>query len=68
MLEFNPDKRISAKDALSSPLFDSIRKADLERTSTSQVKLLIDEPGMFDYEKGISHYLQAEHFRALILD
>eukprot|EP00826_Nyctotherus_ovalis_P011505 TRINITY_DN12991_c0_g8_i1.p1 TRINITY_DN12991_c0_g8~~TRINITY_DN12991_c0_g8_i1.p1 ORF type:complete len:487 (-),score=115.74 TRINITY_DN12991_c0_g8_i1:124-1536(-) len=42
MLEFNPFKRIKARDALKHPYFDEIRDKDLEKEMTSEVTLLVD--------------------------
>ena len=48
MLEFNPFKRFSANSLLKSPVFDSIRKPELEKPSPIKFDLDIDND--FDYE------------------
>ena len=52
LLEFNPNKRMSAYDALQLSLFDSIRRKSLEIRIESAIYLEIDKPGYFDYDLG----------------
>lgn len=49
LLQFNPDKRKSAAEILALPIFDQVRKPELEITAASKFYLEIDEPEKFDY-------------------
>ena len=40
MLEFNPHVRLTASEALASPLFDQIRQPYFEQNSKGKVKLV----------------------------
>lgn len=49
MLKFNPEKRFSAKECLKSPVFDSIRRPNLEREAPWKIYLGCDKLDAFDY-------------------
>lgn len=42
--------RLSAKDALKSKFFDSIRNSEDEEPSTKSIHLKINDPESFDYD------------------
>ena len=50
MLQFNPNKRSTAVQLLSLPIFDDIRLKELENRSGPKIKLSIDAEGFLDYE------------------
>lgn len=60
MLEFNPHYRLTASQALQSPLFDSIRVPLYEQPSTSKIHLDIYETGSFDYETNQCNFTMEE--------
>jgi serine/threonine protein kinase len=43
MLQFNPDSRITAKEALASPYFDSIRDIEKEQEAVIPLSFEFDE-------------------------
>ena len=51
LLEFNPFYRLSAKDALQSPLFDNIRQRHFEKPCAIQINQKIYREDAYDYEK-----------------
>jgi len=48
MLEFNPNKRPSAQEALEDPYFDDIRLPEQERFETPVINLPVDDEGKND--------------------
>lgn len=52
LLEFNPNKRVSAKDCLEFKIFDDIRCKTLEQCAKKQIILDLDQSGSFDYDTG----------------
>lgn len=50
LLEFNPYFRLTAKEALKSPVFDSIRVPYYELPSTSKITQNINGPNCFSYD------------------
>ena len=50
MLQFNPNKRVSAEELLKNPIFDSVRIPNLENNKGNEIKLSIDEEGVLDYD------------------
>mmetsp|Transcript_32118 Transcript_32118/g.49116 ORF Transcript_32118/g.49116 Transcript_32118/m.49116 type:complete len:99 (+) Transcript_32118:403-699(+) len=50
MLEFNPHFRQSAKELLRSPIFDKIRRPEMEKAASSKLSLAVDADGVYDYE------------------
>ena len=66
LLKFDPNKRITAKQALMNPMFDNVRDPELEQNSTFKVKVDIENPGMFDYEEYKHHGLNVEQMQQLL--
>ena len=60
MLEFNPNKRPSAQQALEDPYFDDIRLPEQERFETPIINLPVDDEGRSD--------LPLEELRRMIAD
>lgn len=52
MLEFNPKFRITAKQALKSPVFDDIREPYFEQPCSKPIMQEIHDPKSFCYETG----------------
>lgn len=50
LLEFNPFMRLTAAEALKSPVFDKIRVPYFERPSPVQIKQAIHDPETFRYD------------------
>ena len=48
MLEFNPNKRPSAQEALEDPYFDDIRLPEQEKFETPVINLAFDDEGRSD--------------------
>ena len=48
MLEFNPNKRPTAQEALEDPYFDDIRLPEQERFDTPIINLPVDDEGKSD--------------------
>ena len=48
MLEFNPNKRPTAQEALEDPYFDDIRLPEQERFDTPIINLPVDDEGRSD--------------------
>ena len=59
-LEFNPNKRPSAQQALEDPYFDDIRLPEQERFETPIINLPVDDEGRSD--------LPMEELRRMIVD
>lgn len=57
MLEFNPDKRISAEEALKDPYFDEVRIPEQESIEPCDIDLHFDDVDM-----------SVEDIRALIIE
>jgi len=57
MLHIDPSKRITPKEALKDPMFNSVRDAELETSSSFKVRVPIEEEGMFDYAEFKNHSL-----------
>ena len=55
MLTFNPQERLSADQLLKNPIFNFIRNKRLEDLTPKKVSLIIDKPGVFDYEENKNH-------------
>ena len=51
LLEFNPHYRLSAKEALQSPLFDGIRQEHFEQPSPIKINQKIFAEEAYDYTK-----------------
>ena len=49
LLEINPHFRMSAKEALQSPLFDKIRQSHFERPCPIRINQKIHAEGAYDY-------------------
>ena len=49
LLEFNPHFRLTAQEALQSPIFDKIRKKHFEKPCPIKIKQKIHADGAFDY-------------------
>lgn len=49
MLIFNPNERLSAKDLISSPYFDSCRNLSQEQDAEFEIKVAVDEENAFNY-------------------
>ena len=60
MLEFNPNKRPSAQEALEDPYFDDIRLPEQEKFETPVINLAFDDEGRSD--------LPTEELRRMITD
>lgn len=60
MLEFNPNKRPSAQEALEDPYFDDIRLPEQEKFETPLINLAFDDEGRSD--------LPMEELRAMITE
>lgn len=52
---FNPEHRQSAAEILKDPIFDSLRNAEQEVTSTKNVFIPHDEAGAYDYEEFVDN-------------
>jgi len=50
MLEFNPYFRWSPSECLRNPVFDSIRRPQLEKPAPCKLRLMVDQDEAFDYE------------------
>jgi serine/threonine protein kinase len=50
MLSFNPETRLSAEECLKNPIFDTIRRPELERNAPWRIYLGCDKLDSFDYE------------------
>ena len=50
MLEFNPYFRLSAKEALKSPIFDKIRVSEYEEECSIKFRQKFNSGSTFDYE------------------
>lgn len=48
MLEFNPNKRPTAQEAIEDPYFDDIRLPEQERFETAVINLPVDDDGKED--------------------
>jgi hypothetical protein len=64
----NPEKRISAKECLKNPVFDSIRNPELEVDAPFKIYLDVDKTSSYNYETDHNIlYSNAEEYRAAIL-
>lgn len=62
MLEFNPYFRPTAKECLSSKLFDSIRVAGLEASAPFKINIDVDRNEYkFDYEEANLKFTDLDH-------
>lgn len=62
MLDFNPYFRATAKECLSSKLFDNIRVAGLEASAPFKINIDIDRNEYkFDYEEVNSKFTDLNH-------
>ena len=68
MLEFNPNKRISAEDAIADPYFDDIRLPEQEVFETPKINLPVDDEGKEDLPTHELRKLIIEEMRALSSD
>ena len=55
MLRFSPDERLTVKQCLRHPIFNSLRVEDLEQDSGFKISIPVDKKGAFDY-KGLSDH------------
>ncbi len=60
MLEFNPNKRVTAVQAIADPYFDDIRLPEQEVCETAKINLPVDDEGKED--------LPMEELRKLIIE
>ena len=67
LLQFNPNKRWSAKTCLKSPLFDAYR-SKLEKDAPYKIKLPIFDDGAFNYETGYSDKYSLVDFQDILID
>jgi len=66
MLEFNPFFRSSAREALKSKLFDSIRIHANERPANTKLKLEVDQDEAFDYKTGkVTKFTRQDYLRMI---
>ena len=68
MLEFNPNKRISAEDAIADPYFDDIRLPEQEVFETPKINLPVDDEGKEDLPMDELRKLIIEEMKALSSD
>ena len=68
MLEFNPNKRISAVEAIADPYFDDIRLPEQEVFETPKINLPVDDEGKEDLPTHELRKLIIEEMRALSSD
>ena len=54
MLQFNPYFRFSAQESLQKPAFNRFYELQLPYMGKKKVSLMVDQEGMFDYEKNFS--------------
>lgn len=50
LCDFNPERRMSAKQVLSNKLFDDIRNVKQEEDAPFEVNMDLELPGCYDYE------------------
>lgn len=68
LLQFNPDKRYTAAEALKNPIFDSIRNKNLEKSAKNKIHLDFDQRGCYDYVTGSDHFFKKrKDYRIAIL-
>ncbi|XP_055388512.1 uncharacterized protein LOC129617161 [Condylostylus longicornis] len=68
MLVFNPTKRITVDQALSSPLFKDIRKASLETTAPHKVKLPFDDwKAMTEHQLRYAFLKEVQRFHSTVV-
>jgi len=48
MIEFNPNKRPTAEEALQDPYFDDIRLPEQEKFTVADIKMPVDDEGRSD--------------------
>ena len=67
MLEFNPHFRLSAKEALSSKVFDSIRNTHFEKPCPIKINMKYQKPGVYDYDKNEFVTHDIKDFKKLLI-
>lgn len=65
MLQFNPQKRLSAMEYIQMPLFDDIRDASLEVTKSKKLNLKVDQE--VSSQSGDDFDFQKNKFKHLII-
>ena len=50
LLKLNPQERVSAKECLKNPMFDSFRNQSLEKDAPQQVYLPLDDELSLNYD------------------
>ena len=68
MLEFNPNKRISAVEAIADPYFDDIRLPEQEVFEAPKINLPVDDEGKEDLPTHELRKLIIEEMSALSSD
>ena len=66
MLDVDFSKRLTAEQCLASTFFDEIRAPLIEKPSEKQLKLEIDQIGVFDYTNAISLKFTKENYLEMI--
>ena len=67
LLEFNPVFRLSAKQALKNPIFDSIRVPFYEQGCPKKIFQTFNEPGSFCYEGDKPHKMKNQDFKKMLV-
>lgn len=67
MLQFNPEKRLSAMEYIQMPLFDDIRDASLEVTKSKKLNLKVDQEVQSVDPKSEDFDFQKNKFKHLII-
>lgn len=60
LLQFNPNKRITAEECLKNKIFDPIRVPELEKPAPFKIKLDIDDIQAYDYDNNIDMVYSTE--------
>lgn len=60
LLQFNPNKRITAEECLTNKIFDPIRVPELEKPAPFKIKLDIDGIEAYDYDNIIDMVYSTE--------
>ena len=66
LLQFNPVMRLTAKEAINSKIFDSIRCKDLQQPSKKQISQKINSNGAFDYLKAKDHKYSISDYKKML--
>ncbi len=68
MIQFNPLKRPSARDLLSSKVFDPVRKPEQEIDAPWAIRLPLYESGTFNYETLTDSRYAAKDLNQMLLE